>query len=191
MKEKRMIFKVMLLVIIVVIVAIFIMFKSKFVQVEITNSTENTVATYIPEAEITDEQLKMTKVKLFFEDENGNLVEEEREINIKELVNNPYKSIIQELINGPKKENNKRLIPDGTTLLEVEKVENCLEISFSKEFINNCNTDKKIQEKIVKSIYFSLTELREIESIKILIDGKEVKSFNDNGYNLSGVILFE
>ena len=66
-----------------------------------------------------------------------------------------------------------------------------LTIDFSKEFIDNCSKDINKQELLLKSIVYSIMELREIEAIKILIEGKEVKSFNNNGYDLSGEISFE
>ena len=34
-------------------------------------------------------------------------------------------------------------------------------------------------------------ELREINAIKIQIEGEEIKSFKENGYDLSGEISFE
>ena len=155
MNKKYIILIIALLMISVIFI---VMFKNNIIQVETVENSEENVVYYVPEAEITDEQLKMAKVKLFFEDEKGNLIAEEREINIKELVKNPYKTIINLLIKGTKKENTKSLIPEGTRLLDVKKVEECLEINFSKEFINNCKNDKNTQEKIVKSIFFTLTE---------------------------------
>ena len=97
MNKKYIILIIALLMISVIFI---VMFKNNIIQVETVENSEENVVYYVPEAEITDEQLKMAKVKLFFEDEKGNLIAEEREINIKELVKNPYKTIINLLIKG-------------------------------------------------------------------------------------------
>lgn len=192
MKRKLIIFIICLLIF---LIAVAILFKSKFIQVEVTNN-ENLVNTdkkekVTPEEEISDEQLRTSKVKLYFGNNDGTIVEETRDIDVKELLKDPYKIIINMLIEGPKEEENKKLIPEGTKLIGVERTGDVLTIDFSKEFIDNCEKDVDKQELLLKSIVYSVMELREIEEIRIIIEGKQVKSFNNNGYDLSEEISFE
>ena len=192
MKRKLIIFIICLLIF---LIAVAILFKSKFIQVEVSNN-ENLVNTdkkekVTPEEEISDEQLRTSKVKLYFGNTDGTIVEETRDIDVKELLKDPYKIIINMLIEGPKEEENKKLIPEGTKLIGVERTGDVLTIDFSKEFIDNCEKDVDKQELLLKSIVYSVMELREIEEIRIIIEGKQVKSFNNNGYDLSEEISFE
>ena len=183
MKRK---YVILLLILLLIIIAVVILFKSKLIQVEVENNTTNTqTEEVVPEEEITDEQLRTSKVKLYFKGEDGDLKEETRDVDVKELIKDPYKIIINLLIEGPQIESNKKLIPEDTKLLGTERVGDVLTINFSKEFIDNCEKDFEKQELLVKSILYTVMELREIESIKIIIEGQEVDVFMEDGYNLS------
>lgn len=58
------------------------------------------------------------------------------------------------------------------------KIENgCAIINFSNEFLNYENEENKL--KIINSIVNTLTNLKEINSIKILINGKENENLLD------------
>lgn len=179
---------------IIFLVGVIILFKTKIIQFEI-DTEENSINTnetnkLTPEEEISDKQLRTSKVKIYFGDKEGVLSAETRDIDVKDLLQDPYKIIINLLIEGPKEENEK-LIPEGTKLIGTERIGDVLVINFSKEFIDNCDKDKNKQELLIKSIVYSVMELREINAIKIQIEGEEVKSFKENGYDLSGEISFE
>ena len=56
---------------------------------------ETTMTEYTPEQEITDSQNRMTIVSLYFWDSvSGKLVPEARSIDVKELVDSPYRKIL-------------------------------------------------------------------------------------------------
>lgn len=191
MRKKLLIFFIFL---IIFLVGAIILFKTKIIQFEI-DMEENSINTnetnkLTPEEEISDKQLRTSKVKIYFGDKEGVLSAETRDIDVKDLLQDPYKIIINLLIEGPKEENEK-LIPEGTKLIGTERIGDVLVINFSKEFIDNCDKDKNKQELLIKSIVYSVMELREINAIKIQIEGEEVKSFKENGYDLSGEISFE
>ena len=60
---------------------------------------ETTIEEYVPEEEITEEQLRQTIVSLYFLDKQSNeLVPEARLIDIKEMMSNPYEKLINLLI---------------------------------------------------------------------------------------------
>lgn len=191
MRKKLLIFFIFL---IIFLVGAIILFKTKIIRFEI-DTEENSINTnetnkLTPEEEISDKQLRTSKVKIYFGDKEGVLSAETRDIDVKDLLQDPYKIIINLLIEGPKEENEK-LIPEGTKLIGTERIGDVLVINFSKEFIDNCEKDKNKQELLIKSIVYSVMELREINAIKIQIEGEEVKSFKENGYDLSGEISFE
>ena len=167
MKTKKIIMYIAIIILILFIVGIgFLMIK---------NNDDNIVQEYTPAQEITDEQLRKTNIMLYFYDGvNQKLVAEIRQIDSKELLKNPEKKLIEYLIEGPKKSELLGLIPQGTKLINVELYNDTLFINFSKEFILNENIDKNI---IIESILKTVTQLNEIEKIKILIEGKELEDY--------------
>lgn len=146
------------------------------------NKDNNTIDEYIPEPEITDEQLRETIVTLYFMNvETAQIEPEARKIDAKELLENPYKKIIQLLIEGPKNEKLTKLIPDNTLINSVYEKSGIVTIDFSEAFINEQRLGKEQEEMIINSIVKSLTELTEVTKIRILINGEENKSFPDEG----------
>lgn len=162
--------------IILVIFCIYILFF------KILNRKEN--LEIIPEQEITEEQNRQTIISLYFKS-NDKLLPEARIMDSKELLNDPYRTILELLINGPKNSNLEGTIPNNTKINKVERVGDTLIIDFSEEFINN-HKGSEIEEKItINSILKTITQLNEINKIKILINGEENKSFNDNLINFN------
>ena len=130
---------------------------------------------YTPEEEITEEQARQTIVSLYFQNKETKEIEPEaRLVDIKELINNPYEKIINLLIEGPKSEKNERIIPEGTKLLKTYMEDDCLILDLSEEFLNYDKNDEKIKNNIIFSITKTMTELTEVNKIKILINGKEM-----------------
>lgn len=145
-----------------------------------SKNEEAIVEEYVPEEEITEEQLRQTIVSLYFLDTQTNeLVPEARLIDIKEMMNTPYEKLVNLLIEGPKNEKSVKLIPDNTKLLRNYLEGDCLVLDFSAEFLNYNKENEKGKENLVNSIVNTLTELSEINKVKILIDGKENQEFNE------------
>ena len=135
---------------------------------------------YVPQEEITEEQARQTIVSLYFPSrENDELNPEARLIDIKEIINNPYEKLINLLIEGPKNEKNKKIIPDNTKLIKNYLQGDCLILDFSKEILNFSKENDKEKNNIINSIVNTLTELTEVNKIKILVDGKEDSVFNE------------
>jgi hypothetical protein len=53
-------------------------------------------------------------------------------------------------------------------------------VDLTKEFVDNHPGGKTLEELTVYSIVNSLTEMKEIERVKIIINGKETKTFKGN-----------
>lgn len=140
---------------------------------------ETIIEEYVPEEEITEEQLRQTIVSLYFLDKQTNeLVPEARLIDIKDMMSNPYEKLVNLLIEGPKNEKTTKLIPDNTKLLQNYLEGDCLVLDFSNEFLNYDAENDNTKDNLIKSIVNTLTELSEINQVKILINGQESKEFD-------------
>lgn len=135
---------------------------------------------YTPQEEISEEQSKQTIVSLYFiNKETKELVPEARLVNIKDMVNSPYDTLINLLIAGPKSEKQEKVIPDDTKLLKTFMEADTITIDFSAEFLNYNKTDEKGKENLINSIVNTLTQLTEVNKVKILIDGNPSDEFSE------------
>ena len=139
---------------------------------------ETAIEEYVPEEEITEEQLRQTIVSLYFLDKQSNeLVPEARLIDIKEMMSNPYEKLINLLIEAPKNEKNSKIVPENTKLLKNYLEGDCIVLDFSSDILNYDKENEKGKENLINSIVNTLTELSEINSVKILIEGNENEEF--------------
>ncbi len=144
------------------------------------NNEEQIQDEYTPEQEITEEQSRQTIVSLYFPSkESDELNPEARLIDIKEIINNPYEQLINLLLEGPKNEKNKKIIPENTKLKRAYLEGDCIVLDFSSEFLSYSKENEKEKNNIVNSIVNTLTELTEVNKVKILIDGNENTEFNE------------
>lgn len=138
------------------------------------------VEEYIPEEEISDEQLRNTIVSLYFQDKDTKeLSPEARLIDINQLINTPYETLMNLLIEGPKNEKLEKVIPDETKILKVYMENDCVIIDLSKEFLNYDKSNEKIKFNLINGIVNTLTELTEVNKVKILIEGETNEEFKD------------
>ena len=170
-------------IIIILLVIIFILgLVGYFIYQKIVESKkQEEIVEYIPEEEITLEQLRQTIVSLYFNQKDTNtLVPEARTIDVKKLAKDPYYTLMNLLIEGPKSEKLEKIIPEGTKINKIELKNGILNIDLSKEFIENHKGGVENESRTIYGIVNTLTELNEIEAVKILIDGKQDSSFKDN-----------
>ena len=141
----------------------------------------NEVNEIIPEEEISEEQMRQTIVSLYFYNESTEgLTPEGRLIDVKELVEEPYRKLMELLIEGPQNTGLSRTIPEGTRINKVELKGDILYLDLSKEFIENHSGGEEKESATIYSIVNTMTNLTEVNSVKILIDGEENKAFKDN-----------
>ena len=148
---------------------------------------ENTqmISEYTPEVEISDNELRKTIVTLYFEEiDEKNIKSEARLVDSKELLREPYKALIGMLIEGPKDAKLKTLIPANTKVLKTELKGNTIILDLSEEFINQAPEGSVEKSNMIYSIVDTLTELKEIDSVRFLINGEEVSGFENDGLNL-------
>ena len=176
MKIKRIL---IILVIAVLLIGILILFCTKNRQ-EVAYETGEIV----PEEEISEEQERKTMVSIYFKDkQTGELTRETRMVDVKILANNPYQALIEMLLEGPKTESLEGTIPEGTKINGVGITGDMVFIDFTREFIDNHEGGLENESRTIYSIVNTLTELNEVNSVRILIDGKENCAFTDNAIN--------
>ena len=164
MKNKKIIMYVAIIILILFIIGIGFLIINN-------NNNNDIINEFTPVEEITDAQLRNTNILLYFYDNNvKEIAAEVRQIDSKELLQNPEKKLIEYLIQGPKDNNLLRLIEENTEIISLEINNGILIINFSKEFLQNQNIEKNIIEE---SILKTVIQLNEINGIKILIEGEE------------------
>ncbi|NLU26440.1 MAG: GerMN domain-containing protein [Hungateiclostridium thermocellum] len=124
-------------------------------------------------------------IRLYFANEdNSKLKLEIRYIPVSETtksVNHLAEIIVNELIKGPKVAGLKPTIPEGTKLRSAIKIEGDVAIvDFTKEFRDNHPGGKAEERMTIYSVVNSLTELKEINKVKFLIEGKSSPDFKGN-----------
>ena len=170
MKKKRLI---AIIVFIIIIIMGFVIYKNVSIE-----NKEDEYQDYVPEEEISEEQMRQTKVVLYFaNNETGELETEIKVVDANTLIKNPEKQIMELLIKGPQSSSLKKLIPDGMVLNDIKIEESCAIINVSKEFLNYQNDEEKYN--IINSIVNSLTNLKEIDSVKFLINGEENENLSE------------
>ena len=132
---------------------------------------------YTPQEEISESQYRETIVNLYFlNKESKEIMGEAIAIDARTLATNPYKKLIELLLEGPKNERLERIIPEGTTVYDASIEAGCVVINLSQEVLN-FGEDKTMQNNIINSIYQTLTELTEVNSIRFLVEGAENNNF--------------
>lgn len=146
-----------------------------------SKNNEQQVNEIIPEEEISEEQMRQTIVSLYFYNESAkSLASEGRLIDAKELVEDPYRKLMELLIEGPQNTSLSKTIPDGTRVNKAELKGETLYLDLSKEFIENHQGGEEQESITIYSIVNTMTNLTEVNAVKILIDGKENQAFKDN-----------
>jgi len=151
---------------------------------------QEVIEEYTPQEEITEEQLRQSMVTLYFYNvESKELVKQSKLIDVKELLENPYKKLVELLMEQPKNENLKSPIPEGTILNKVELSGNIVTVDFSKEFIENHEIEK--EKDIIKAIVQTVTQLTEVHGVRITIDGNENQLFSEGGISFETVFTLD
>lgn len=128
---------------------------------------------YTPQEEISEAQYRETIINLYFLNKNTNeLMAEAIAIDARELAVNPYKKLVELLLQGTTNENLEKVIPDGTIVYDAGIEAGCVVINLSKEVLN-FGEDKTLKNNIINSIFLTLSELTEVNSISFLVEGEE------------------
>lgn len=114
-------------------------------------------------------------------------------------INDQIKEIIETLTINSQKSNYirdgfKPIIPKNTEILDLKLENEILIINFSKEFLN---VSKENEDKMIEALIYSLTEIKEIKKIKILVENnnfttlpnsnKKLPEYLDKNYGINKI----
>lgn len=175
---KKRVFKILVVFLVIVIIGgIVTYFAIKHLEKKQYDEIQN----YTPQEEISDEQMRKTIISLYFKEaEKTELVTEARLIDAKLLINEPYKVLLTMLIQGPQNENNKQLIPKNTIINKVELNGDILEVDLSDAFIKEFEGTEEEKKMAIYSMLNTLTQLNEVNKMRILINGEKDKGFENS-----------
>lgn len=162
MKKK---YLLLLLALIIIVLIVFWVFN----HISITKN--NSYMDYTPAEEISENQSRQTTVLLYFLDSQTNQLKSEGKIiNTNELLNNPYKLIVEKLIEGPIDENLQKVFPENTKIIDANLSNDCVILNFSEEILNYKDDTQKFN--IINSLLNTLTQFNEVNTIKILVNNE-------------------
>ena len=129
MKKNRKIYIAVISFILIILLVIY-----TYKNISIQKNTEDEYQDYTPQEEISDEQMRQTKVILYFENINsGELEAETKLVDANTLIKEPEKELMNLLIKGPQSSNLKKLIPEGTVVHNIT-INNSLNFSIPSFF---------------------------------------------------------
>ena len=147
------------------------------------NEVINVNPEIIPQEEISEDQMRSTLVLLYFvSKETGEIVPESKLIDVKDLMENPYKKLIELWLCGSSNEKYTNFCGKNVELIGVKNENGVVKIDFSKAFVDEFSGGSEDVLKSINSLVNTLTELTEVEFVQILINGEENVSLN--GINL-------
>ncbi len=79
----------------------------------------------------------------------------------------------------------KGLIPNNTKINNINLENNILTIDFNNSLLN---VNENLEEKIIESLVYSLLSFKEIQGIKITINGQELNSLPKSGIRLNDIL---
>lgn len=140
-----------------------------FNHISITKN--NSYMDYTPAEEISENQSRQTTVLLYFLNPNTNQLKSEGKIlNTNDLLKNPYKLIVEKLIEGPIDKNLQKVFPENTKIIDANLSNDCVILNFSEEILNYKDDTQKFN--IINSLLNTLTQLSEVNTIKILVNNE-------------------
>ena len=130
---------------------------------------------FFPSSDVTIKEhlsyIKKNEMPIFLVD-NSNYVARTSIVKSSETINEQIKEIIETLTINSKKstyirDGFKPIIPENTKIIDLKLDNEILTINFSKEFLTVNETN---EEPMLEALIYSLTELKEIKKIKILVE---------------------
>lgn len=177
MKAKKIYFIVIAILLIILGVVLWSYYNG---DEEVINSTQEIT----PQEEISDEQLRNTIVSLYFiNKDTGETEIESKLIDAKILLNNPYEELVKLWLAGASNEKLGNNCSKNVVLNSAKLEGECVTVDFSKHFIDEYAGDEEGKIKVVYCLVNTLTELTEVNYVRILIDGEENIYFGN--FNLS------
>ena len=78
-----------------------------------------------------------------------------------------------------------QIIPQNTKILDISLEQNLLKIDFSSEFLN---IEKEMEEKLIESLIYTLTDIDGINEIMIFVDGTKLEELPQSKIKLPNTL---
>ncbi len=162
-------------------------FFGLFLMNIISKNNEYTLNKISEKVEYVNNEVNMEKIYLL--DQNNMLAMTEVGVN-KKKVEDKARNLINILIDGGEGENLipsgfKSLIPNDTKINSISYENNLIKIDFSESLMD---VDKKLEEKIVEAIVYTLTSIDGVDKVIIYVDGNILTKLPKSGINLPSTL---
>ena len=128
---------------------------------------------YVPEVEVSSEELRKSLVSVYLKNKTSNeLVKENILVDSKMLLKNPYGEFVSMLINGSENDNLVSVFPEGISMPEVKFDKGVVSVEIMGDEV--VNAESLDIENIKKALNETLKVLTEVDSVKLIVDGKEL-----------------
>ena len=166
------------LVVILIIIGLIVSQNISITEEKVENTNINEI---VPQEEIAKNQERMTLLTLYFYDTEANkIIPEVRNIDAKELLNDPYMKIMELLIEGSENSKIGKTIPEGTKLNSISINKNELTIDLNETFLSKYEKGSEGQLKMIYTIVDTFLELKEITGVKFLVNGENIEGISDS-----------
>lgn len=117
------------------------------------------------------------EITLYYLGSDGRYLVSESQILVVEESEPIERYVIEELIRGPKNEAYRTLIPEGTEVLNVYTEKGTCYVDLSEAFLTGRSGDSLTNRLAVYSIVNSITNLKNVERVQILVNGETVERY--------------
>lgn len=128
---------------------------------------------YVPEVEVSSEELRKTMISVYFKNKATNdLNKENILIDTKTLLKNPYGEFVGMLFNDPDDENLISVFPSNVKRPNVYIEKGTVIVEFSED--SGLNVQSEDWQQIKEALFNTLLQLKEVEAVKLIVGGKEL-----------------
>ena len=124
-------------------------------------------------------QTKKMKVKVYYPDESGlRLVGVNREVEVNDTDESKYKAAVEAVMTPPKEKNLTKVVSNNSSLISVDIKDGTALVNLSKSIKVGFVGGSTGEELLIGSVVNTLTEFKEVNAVKFLIDGQEVETLS-------------
>ena len=124
-------------------------------------------------------QAKKMKIKVYYPDESGlRLVGVNREVEINDTDESKYKAAVEAVMTPPKEKNLTKVVSNNSSLIDVKVKDGTALVNLSKNIKIGFVGGSTGEELLIGSVVNTLTEFKEVNAVKFLIDGQEVETLS-------------
>lgn len=125
------------------------------------------------------EKMRKMKVKVYYPDESGlRLVGVNREIEVNDTDETKYKAVVEAVMTPPKEKHLTKVVSNDSSLIGVDVKDGTALVNLSNSIKIGFVGGSTGEELLIGSVVNTLTEFKEVNAVKFLIDGQEVETLS-------------